>query len=145
MPAAVFILLDEHRRRNALNAVNKAALGLQVKISKPTRHEKQNRLLHAVLTDVSEQLAWPPGSGEMHDVTWWKRRSTLGWLKENRQEVEIITDLEGDEFALLLPHTSDLSTTQCAALSEWLLAFGAHNGVTFKEPDRGPEPPDEAA
>ena len=53
----------------------------------------------------------------------------------------MITSLEGEEFAFLLPHTSDLDVSQCAALREWILAFGATNGVVFKEPKRDPEPP----
>lgn len=96
---------------------------------------KQNRLLHAALSDIADQLPWPPETGELHDVTWWKRRCTLQWLLDEKQPVEVVTPLEqhqGDEqFALLLPHTSDLNTKQMAAFNEWLFIFGDLHGVTF--------------
>lgn len=96
---------------------------------------KQNRLLHAALSDIADQLPWPPETGELHDVIWWKRRCTLQWLLDEKQPVEVVTPLEqhqGDEqFALLLPHTSDLNTKQMAAFNEWLFAFGDLHGVTF--------------
>ena len=73
------------------------------------------------------------------DIEWWKRRCTLQWLIDTKTPYEIITPLyDGgeQEYGLLLPHTSDLDTKQCAELVDWILAFGATNGVTFKEPAR---------
>ena len=141
MRPQTYILEGERDRRYALVAVQGAPIGMQVKISKPGRSDIQNAAIHAALTDIADQLPWPRDTGELHDVAWWKRRCTLGWLIETRQEREMITSLEGEEFAFLLPHTSDLDVSQCAALREWILAFGATNGVVFKEPKRDPEPP----
>jgi len=142
---ATFLLRDERDRQLAVRFVLKCPLGQQVKISKRGRSDIQNAAIHAALTDIADQLVWPPvapgiNSGELHDLVWWKRRCTLGWLIETKQEKEIIYALEGDEFAILLPHTSDLDVSQCAALREWILMFGATNGVAFKE-KRQPEPP----
>jgi hypothetical protein len=92
---------------------------------------KQNKLLHDAITDISNQLPWPVDTGELHDVEWWKRRLTLQWLKETGETPDLIESLDGLQFALLLPHTSDLNTKQCAALLEWISIFGAQNGVTF--------------
>ncbi len=143
--AQTYILRTERDRGFAVAAVMKAKTGLQVKISRPTRTSDQNALLHAVLTDVAEQVLWPQlprNDGEIHDVEWWKRRCTLGWLKDHKDIAEIVPGLDDDgTFAILLPHTSDLDTEQCASLTEWVYAFGAENGVVFKEPKRGPEPP----
>jgi hypothetical protein len=97
------------------------------------RTHKQNRLLHAALNDIADQLPWPPETGELHDAIWWKRRITLQWLIETGETPELVESLDGLQFALLLPHTSDLSTKQCAALNEWLFIFGAEHGVTFKD------------
>lgn len=91
----------------------------------------QNKRLHAAITDIADQLAWPPETGELHDVEWWKRRLTLQWLKETGETPDLIESLDGLQFALLLPHTSDLSTKQCAALNEWISIFGDLHGVTF--------------
>lgn len=92
---------------------------------------KQNKLLHDAITDISEQLPWPPETGELHDVEWWKRRLTLQWLTETGEIPELIESLDGLQFALLLPHTSDLKKKQCAAMMEWLSIFGAQHGVNF--------------
>lgn len=99
----------------------------------PSRTLKQNRLLHAALSDIADQLPWPPETGELHDVIWWKRRATLQWLKETGETPDLVESLDGLQFALLLPHTSDLSTKQAAAFNEWLFIFGAMHGVTFKD------------
>ena len=95
------------------------------------RTVRQNRLLHAALTDIAEQLPWPTDTGELHDVVWWKRRITLQWLIETGEQPDLVESLDGLQFALLLPHTSDLTTKQFAALNEWLFIFGDKHGVTF--------------
>ena len=98
------------------------------------RTNLQNRFIHAHLNDIADQLAWPKDTGELHTAEWWKRRCTLQWMLDNKMPAEIITPLydHGDEeFGLLLPHTSDLNTKQCAELSEWIIAFGTTHGVTF--------------
>ena len=97
-----------------------------------SRTHKQNRLLHAALNDIADQLAWPPETGELHDAVWWKRRITLQWLIETGETPELVESLDGLQFALLLPHTSDLTTKQAAAFNEWLFIFGDLHGVTFK-------------
>jgi len=91
----------------------------------------QNRRLHAAIADIADQLPWPVETGELHDVIWWKRRLTLQWLKETGETPDLVESLDGLQFALLLPHTSDLSTKQCAALNEWISIFGDLHGVTF--------------
>src|SRR4051812_31369313 len=111
-----YVLREDRDRHFALRAVQLAPFGMQVRISKPDRTTEQNRALHGRLGDIAEQLPWPKDTGELHDAVWWKRRLTLAWLKENKQEVEIVTDLDGEEFGLLLPHTSDLKVDQHASL-----------------------------
>lgn len=135
-----YVIREERDRLLALKAVQRARLGQQVRISKPDRSAEQNRLLHGRLNDLADQLAWPPDTGEIHDMEFWKRRCTLQWLIDSKESPEVITALEGDEFGLLIPHTSDLTTEQFASLCTWVEAFGAQHGVVFKEPG-GPEPP----
>lgn len=144
MPYTI-ILKEERDRQFALKQVYLAKIGMQVRISKPLRTAEQNARLHAMLTDVSKQLAWPPppqNDGELHDIEWWKRRATLGWIKEAKGEVEVVTDLDGEEFGLLLPHTSDLDVTECAALILWVEMLGSTNGVKWTDPKEGPPVPE---
>lgn len=145
MPYTI-VLKEERDRQFALKQVYLAKIGMQVRISKPLRTAEQNARLHAMLTDVSKQLAWPPpprNDGEFHDAEWWKRRATLGWLKDTNQEVEVIEDLEGQQFGLLLPHTSDLDVTDCAALILWVEMLGSTNGVKWTDPKEGPPVPED--
>lgn len=142
MTVGTWIIRTERDRGFALAAVMKAKIGLQVKIGKPTRTSDQNALLHAALSDIVDQLGWPKDTGELHDLEWWKRRVTLGWLRDNKEMAEIVTGLDDDgTFGILLPHTSDLDVPQTASLIEWVFSFGATNGVVFKEkkPDAPPE------
>ena len=135
------VILDSDRnRRFALDAVRKARHGQQVKISKPTRTPEQNRGLHGALQALVEQLDWPKGSGEFHPLEFWKRACTLSWLHEINEHPEIITTLDGSAIGIFIPGTSDLTTEQCASLTEWIHSFGVTNGVTFAIPD--PPPPD---
>lgn len=144
MPFTI-VIHDERDRFFAKRAVERAPLGQQVKISKPDRTGDQNRALHGRLGDIADQLPWPADTGDLHDIDWWKRRLTLLWLKDTKQEVQVVEDIEGDgQFALLLPHTSDLKVDQHASLREFVLMFGAQRGVIFKEPGQRPEPPAEA-
>lgn len=124
-------------------AVSAAQIGMQVRISKPRRTVEQNARMHAMLTDLANQLPWPKNTGELHDAEWWKRRCTLGWLKESKQEVEVIVDLDGESFGLLLPHTSDLDVTDCAALILWIEMLGSTNGVVWTDPKEGAPVPED--
>jgi hypothetical protein len=143
---ATFPLVSERERDFAIRYIQRTPLDgrNEVVIKRRGRTDKQNRMLHASLSDIAEQLPWPKDTGELHDVTWWKRRATLGWMNETKMHPEVIESLDGEDFGFLLPHTSDLSTEQLAALNEWVWAFGATNGVVFKEPEKRPEPPPEA-
>lgn len=131
--------MDTYYQNDSASRVRPAYRGGEgtARPTKATRTQIQNRFLHALLSDIADQIGWPRETGELHDTTWWKRRCTLEWLLENKLPVELITPLydHGDqEFGLLLPHTSDLNTAQCAELAEWIIAFGANQGVRFSNP-----------
>lgn len=103
--------------------------------TRAARTDLQNRFLHALLRDIANQIGWPRDTGEIHTPLWWKRRCTLQWLIDKGEEVEVVTGLDGSEhFGLLLPHTSDLNTAECAELAEWIIAFGSLQGVRFSNP-----------
>jgi hypothetical protein len=133
-----WLLGNETHRQLIGSMVAAAPAGWIVRLEPPRRTVLQNRFLHALLGDLADQLPWPKETGELHDLEWWKRRCTLQWLIDQKQPVEIITPLqqvdESQDLGLLLPHTSDLTTAQCASLSEWIIAFGVTNGVTFRNP-----------
>jgi hypothetical protein len=128
---------DAHRRLISSFIVD-APPGWVARLEPPTRTYLQNRFLHALLSDIADQLPWPRETEELHDMEWWKRRCTLQWLIDNKQPVEVITPLQRsdneEDFGLLLPHTSDLTTPEFSSLTEWIISFGTLNGVTFSNP-----------
>jgi len=134
-----FILREARDRAFAIRAVTLAKDGAQVRIGRPTRTNDHNRHYHGLLGDIADQLSWPKNTGEIHDLEWWKRRTTLGWLIDKKKQFEVIESLEGAEVGILLPHTSDLDVDDMNELIEWTASFGVFNGVVFKE--RTPEPP----
>ncbi len=108
-----------------------SVVGLQVDLGPQTRTLDQNARFHALVGDISKQLVW---KGAHHPAEWWKRTLCLQWLIEKRQDPEAIASLDGREFGVLIPHTSTLNVKQMAELIEMTTAFGAENGVQFKEP-----------
>ncbi len=100
------------------------------------RHEKrsdpQNRLLHAALADISQQVEW---MGKKLSVEVWKRLCMASWLREKKEQPMLIPALDGNGFDVIFERTSKLSTTQCSELVEWCFAFGAEHEVKFR--DRG--------
>jgi hypothetical protein len=131
--------MDTHYQGERAGAVRPARQGGQgsSRQARAARTDLQNRFLHALLRDIANQIGWPRDTGEVHSPVWWKRRCTLEWIIENKIPYEIITPLydHGDEeFGILLPHTSDLTTAECADLSEWIIAFGTKQGVRFSNP-----------
>lgn len=131
--------MDTHYQGGSAERVRPAGQGRSgtPRPTKAVRSYLQNRFLHALLRDIANQIGWPRDTGEVHSPLWWKRRRTLEWIIENKIPYEIITPLydHGDEeFGILLPHTSDLKTDQCADLAEWIIAFGIKQGVRFRNP-----------
>lgn len=100
---------------------------LEVKPS--TRSLEQNALLHAALTDISQQVEW---MGKKLSVEIWKRLCMAAWLREKKEQPMLIPALDGNGFDLIFEKTSKLSTTQCSELVEWCFAFGVEHGVKFR-------------
>lgn len=93
------------------------------------RNGEQNKLLHAVLSDIARQVEW---HGQKFSVDVWKRLCTAAWLRENNQKPMMVPALDGYGVDVIFERTSRLSKKQCAELTEWCLAFGAEHGVEFQ-------------
>lgn len=130
MTLGPFYLKHDTARRLAREAVDKAPDGMVVTFKEPTRSGEQNRLLHAALTDIAEQVEW---HGKKLALDVWKRLCTAAWLREIGESPEMIPALDGKGFDVIFERTSKLTVPQMTSLIEWVLAFGAQNGVTFKD------------
>ena len=125
-----FVLNHPMARRNALEAVQKAPEGFSVVVREPTRNILQNAALHAALTDIARQVKW---HGKDLSVDVWKRLCTAAWLREEGESPEMVPALDGKGFDVVFERTSQMSVKQMSRLIEWVYAFGAENGVTFRE------------
>ena len=127
---ATFRLVHDIARNGAVAAVRAAPQGYVVTVRPATRSGEQNALLHAALTDIAEQFPW---KGQSLTVDTWKRLCTAAWLREIGESPELIPAIDGKGFDVIFEKTSQMTVGQMTSLIDWVLAFGAQNGVVFKD------------
>jgi hypothetical protein len=89
-----------------------------------TRTTEQNRLMWAVLTDLSEQVEW---YGQKLTKENWKDVLTASLKRQ-----KVAPGLDGG-FVVLGTSTSRMTVAEMTELIELAMAFGAEKGVEFKE------------
>jgi hypothetical protein len=99
---------------------------LVLEIRPETRSDAQNRLLHACLGEISKSLEW---AGKKRDIETWKRLLTAAWLRARGEGVEVLPAIDGHGIDVVFRHTSKLTKSECAELSEFVMAWAAQNGV----------------
>jgi hypothetical protein len=99
---------------------------LVLEIRPETRSDAQNRLLHACLGEIAKSLEW---AGKKRDVETWKRLLTAAWLRSRGEGVEVLPAIDGHGIDVVFRHTSKLTKSECAELSEFVMAWAAQNGV----------------
>lgn len=96
------------------------------------RSSDQNRALHAMLTDIANQVEH---AGKKWDVLIWKRLLTAAWLREAGDQPQMIPAVDGHGFDVIYERTSKLTVKQCASLLEWITAFAAEHQVRLTQKD----------
>jgi hypothetical protein len=96
------------------------------------RTSDQNRALHAMLTDIANQVEH---AGKKWDVLIWKRLLTAAWLREAGEAPQMIPAIDGKGFDVIYERTSKLTVKQCASLLEWITAFAAEHQVRLLQKD----------
>jgi hypothetical protein len=89
-----------------------------------TRTTEQNRLMWAVLTDLSEQVEW---YGQHLSKENWKDVLTASLKRQ-----QVIPGLDGG-FVVCGTSTSRMTIAEMTELIELAMAFGAEKGVVFSE------------
>ena len=79
-----------------------------------------------MLTEVSQQVPW---HGVRLDPADWK----LVFLDALKRELRMVPNLEGNGFVQLGRSSSDLTKEEMSGLLELIAAFGARQGVKFKD------------
>lgn len=127
----VFILAHDVARRLAVETVRSAPEGWTVEVRPPKRNDPQNRLLHAALTDIADQVTW---HGHKFDADDWKRMLMATFMRKKGMSPKLVPALDGKGIDIIYHHTSKLPKRDFSDLCEHVFSFGAENGVTFKEP-----------
>jgi hypothetical protein len=92
------------------------------------RSDLQNNLLHSRISDVSKHCKW---AGEKLDLEDWKRLLTAAWCRTRNEGVRILPALDGQGFDVLYQRTSKLNRRECAALSDYIMAWGSEREVPW--------------
>lgn len=95
------------------------------------RSDAQNRLLHALLSDISKQKEW---AGAKRDVDTWKRLLTAAWLRSRGEHIEMLPALDGNGIDIVFRKTSQLTKAECSELSEFVMAWAITNDIKIQEP-----------
>lgn len=129
MSKRIFRLVHEQARHGAVQAVSEAPDGYVVAVGEETRSEAQNRLLHPLLTDISKQAEW---MGKKRPMLQWKTIMVSAHSIATGAPAEMVIGIEG-EVVNLRESTAAMSIKRFNSLVEYVLAWGAMNGVVFSD------------
>ena len=100
-----------------------------VTVKPETRSLAENAMLHAMLTEIAEQVEW---AGQKRDAETWKRLLTAAWLRARGEGVEILPALDGQGVDVVFRRTSSLTRGECAELIDFIQCWAAEQGIKFK-------------
>jgi hypothetical protein len=127
MGRALLVLETPQDRQKAISWINKAPVGTRVEFKASKRSLPQNDRLWAMLTDVQAHMK---RKGVDYNTDQWKVIFLHAWGKE----VEFLPGLDGKTFVPYGQSSSDLSKDEMTSLIEFMMAWGAEQGVTFHDP-----------
>lgn len=125
-------LTGETAKQAACRYILAAKLGDVVTIGDETRSQAQNRMLHPLLTDIANQREW---MGKKRTMLQWKVIMVSGHAIATGAPAEMVIGIEG-EVVNLRESTAAMGKKRFSSLMEYVLAWGAQNGVKWTEPER---------
>ena len=104
---------------------------LTLTIQEDARSLDQNAMFHALIGQIAKQAQH---MGATWDIEAWKRLLTHEWAKETgRKAGQLVASLDGKDIVQLGIQTRKFSKQEASEFTEWVLAWGSQNGITFKE------------
>lgn len=103
-----------------------------VEVKEEKRSLAENAMLHALLTQISQQVEW---AGKKRDIETWKRLLTAAWCRARGEHVEMLPALDGHGVDIVFRRTSQLNKSECAELIEYVLYWAADHGVATARVD----------
>ncbi len=122
------VLYGSRERQKAKAWIDAAPPLARVTLAEPKRSLPQNDKLHAMLTEVAEQVPY-------HGIKLGVDDLKLVFLDGLKREMRIVPSLDGNGFVNLGRSTSKLSKAEMGDLITLVEAWGAEHGVIFHGPD----------
>lgn len=126
-----FRLVHDEARKRAAEAIYTAPDGWVCRVSPEGRSEAQNRLLHPLLTDIARQSVW---NGKKLSMLQWKTLMVSAHAIATGEPQQMTVGIEG-EVVNLRESTAAMTKARFASLVDYVLAWGANNGVRFSAGD----------
>lgn len=102
---------------------------LVLEVRPETRSDAQNRLLHALFSDVAKQAEW---MGKKCTAEEWKLLFVSGHSVATKQGADLMPGLEG-EFLNLRESTARMGKARMASLLEYVMAWAIDHGVELRD------------
>lgn len=119
-------LIGPSQKEHAKGLIDKAPANFIMKLGEETRTDRQNRKLHAMITDIRRQVP-DMAVYSMEDAK-------LRFMDALGSELRFLPKLEGQGVFPVGHRTSTLTVEQFNALVELLYEYGARHGVVWSEP-----------
>jgi hypothetical protein len=126
MSRALLVLANDSVRARAVSWIAKAPPGTRLEFKEPKRTTAQNARMYAMLTDIARQKEH---CGRRYTVDEWK----VLFMHACGRETQFAPALNGNGFLPLGYRSSDLSKQEMSDLIEFMLSWGAENGVVFHD------------
>lgn len=126
MARALLTMRELADREKAARWAMAAPVGTRIEFKRPKRTLPQNDRMWAMLTDIAEQKEH---AGRRYSPDQWK----VLFMHACGREVQFIPALDNGTFIPWGQSSSDLSKQEMTDLIEFMLAWGAENGVHFQD------------
>lgn len=130
MSRALIVIRSDADRLRVTSLVAKVPFGTRIEMKAAKRTLPQNDLMWSLLTDVACQKEH---TGRKYTADQWK----ILFMHACGREVQFMPALDGSTFIPWGQRSSDLSKEEMSELIDFILAWGAQNGVTFSHEPRG--------
>jgi hypothetical protein len=128
MSRALIVLHSVADRARAIKLIGQVPAGSRVEVKGARRSLPQNDKLWASLTDIAAQKEH---CGRKYTPDQWK----VLFMHACGAEVQFLPSLDGATFIPWGNRSSDLSKAEMSELLEFILSWGAQNGVVFHDAD----------
>lgn len=130
MSRVAFILAHPQERAEAADLCRRAPAGTYVEFRESKRTDDQNRKLWPMLSEIAQQVEWPPGTGMKLSAEDWK----LIALDGLGHEMRLVPNINQNGLIQLGRSSSKLTKAEFSDLIELLYMIGAKYGVQFRAP-----------